>query len=224
MGRTAGKYLMEMPHKPQENSHTMVWYTIIIEEMWSAPADSKLCFRLTKTGRFNGEYTDKPLLISNSSVAFYISNYNSFEITKQIEPNVVSLSVYFMSESLVCYVAKFVFIMKNPLTRTRYSGNLPSFPQRSSMLKVQKAFWLCQIRRLRVTDALFPGVGMVCRSYAYTRYLSSEDIYLYRQMNALHISVPYPIIRSRFVSVPVKWVFVYIQSEYLCLQGLSSLP
>ncbi len=32
--------------------------------MWSAPADSKLCFRLTKTGRFNGEYTDKPLLIS----------------------------------------------------------------------------------------------------------------------------------------------------------------
>ena len=80
--------------------------------MWSAPADSKLCFRLTKTGRFNGEYTDKPLLISNSSVAFYISNYNSFEITKQIEPNVVSLSVYFMSESLVCYVAKFVFIMK----------------------------------------------------------------------------------------------------------------
>lgn len=37
---------------------------------------------------------------------------NSFEITKQIEPNVVSLSVYFMSESLVCYVAKFVFIMK----------------------------------------------------------------------------------------------------------------
>ena len=80
--------------------------------MWSAPADSKLCFRLTKTGRFNGEYTDKPLLISSSSVAFYISNYNSFEITKQIEPNVVSLSVYFMSESLVCYVAKFVFIMK----------------------------------------------------------------------------------------------------------------
>ena len=61
---------------------------------------------------FNGEYTDKPLLISSSSVAFYISNYNSFEITKQIEPNVVSLSVYFMSESLVCYVAKFVFIMK----------------------------------------------------------------------------------------------------------------
>ena len=55
---------------------------------------------------------DKPLLISSSSVAFYISNYNSFEITKQIEPNVVSLSVYFMSESLVCYVAKFVFIMK----------------------------------------------------------------------------------------------------------------
>ena len=54
--------------------------------MWSAPADSKLCFRLTKTGRFNGEYTDKPLLISSSSVAFYISNYNSFEITKQIEP------------------------------------------------------------------------------------------------------------------------------------------
>lgn len=50
--------------------------------------------------------------ISSSSVAFYISNYNSFEITKQIEPNVVSLSVYFMSESLVCYVAKFVFIMK----------------------------------------------------------------------------------------------------------------
>ena len=80
--------------------------------MWSAPADSKLCFRLTKTGRLNGEYTDKPLLISSSSVAFYISNYNSFEITKQIEPNVVSLSVYFMSESLVCYVAKFVFIMK----------------------------------------------------------------------------------------------------------------
>ena len=39
-------------------------------------------------------------------------NYNSFEITKQIEPNVVSLSVCFMSESLVCYVAKFVFIMK----------------------------------------------------------------------------------------------------------------
>ena len=72
--------------------------------MWSAPADSKLCFRLTKTGRFNGEYTDKPLLISSSSVAFYISNYNSFEITKQIEPNVVSLSVYFMSESLVCKV------------------------------------------------------------------------------------------------------------------------
>ena len=29
--------------------------------MWSAPADSKLCFRLTKTGRFNGEYTDKPV-------------------------------------------------------------------------------------------------------------------------------------------------------------------
>ncbi len=28
--------------------------------MWSAPADSKLCFRLTKTGRFNGEYADKP--------------------------------------------------------------------------------------------------------------------------------------------------------------------
>ena len=54
--------------------------------MWSAPADSKLCFRLTKTGRFNGEYTDKPLLISSSSVA--------------------------LSESLVCYVAKFVFIMK----------------------------------------------------------------------------------------------------------------
>ena len=80
--------------------------------MWSAPADSKLCFRLTKTGRFNGEYTDKPLLISSSSVAYYISNYNSFEITKQIGPNVVSLSVYFMSESLVCYVAKFVFIMK----------------------------------------------------------------------------------------------------------------
>ena len=24
------------------------------EETWSAPADSKLCFRLTKTGRFNG--------------------------------------------------------------------------------------------------------------------------------------------------------------------------
>ncbi len=83
--------------------------------MWSAPADSKLCFRLTKTGRFNGEYTDKLLLISSSSVAFYISNYNSFEITKQIEPNVVSLSVYFMSESLVCYVAKFVFIMKKKI-------------------------------------------------------------------------------------------------------------
>ena len=80
--------------------------------MLSPLGDSKLCFRLTKTGRFNGEYTDKPLLISSSSVAFYISNYNSFEITKQIEPNVVSLSVYFMSESLVCYVAKFVFIMK----------------------------------------------------------------------------------------------------------------
>ncbi len=42
----------------------------------------------------------------------YFNKYNSFEITKQIEPNVVSLSVYFMSESLVCYVAKFVFIMK----------------------------------------------------------------------------------------------------------------
>lgn len=55
----------------------------------------------------------------------------------------------------------------------------------------------------------FPGVGMVCRSYAYTRYLSSEDIYLYRQMNALHISVPYPIIRSRFVSVPVNEFCVY---------------
>ena len=80
--------------------------------MLSPLGDSKLCFRLTKKGRFNGEYTDKPLLISSSSVAFYISNYNSFEITKQIEPNVVSLSVYFMSESLVCYVAKFVFIMK----------------------------------------------------------------------------------------------------------------
>ena len=103
---------MEMPRKSQENSHTMGQYTIIIGETRSAPADSKLCFRLTKTGRFNGEYTDKPLLISSSSVAFYISNYNSFEITKQIEPNVVSLSVYFMSESLVCYVAKFVFIMK----------------------------------------------------------------------------------------------------------------
>ena len=28
--------------------------------MWSAPADSKLCFRLTKTGRFNGKYAAKP--------------------------------------------------------------------------------------------------------------------------------------------------------------------
>lgn len=72
----------------------------------------QVVFSFNETGRFNGEYTDKPLLISSSSVAFYISNYNSFEITKQIEPNVVSLSVYFMSESLVCYVAKFVFIMK----------------------------------------------------------------------------------------------------------------
>ena len=84
----------------------------LLDECCPPLGDSKLCFRLTKTGRFNGEYTDKPLLISSSSVAFYISNYNSFEITKQIEPNVVSLSVYFMSESLVCYVAKFVFIMK----------------------------------------------------------------------------------------------------------------
>lgn len=80
--------------------------------MCSAPADSMLCFRLTENERFNGGYTDKSLLISSSGVAFYISNYNSFEITKQIEPNVVSLSVCFMSESLVCYVAKFVFIMK----------------------------------------------------------------------------------------------------------------
>ena len=86
-------------------------YSVIFKTL-SPLGDSKLCFRLTKTGRFNGEYTDKPLLISSSSVTFYISNYNSFEITKQIEPNVVSLSVYFMSESLVCYVAKFVFIMK----------------------------------------------------------------------------------------------------------------
>ena len=89
-----------------------LYSTISYWRMLSPLGDSKLCFRLTKTGRFNGEYTDKPLLISSSSVAFYISNYNSFEITKQIEPNVVSLSVYFMSESLVCYVAKFVFIMK----------------------------------------------------------------------------------------------------------------
>ena len=28
--------------------------------MWSAPADSKLCFRLTKTGRFNGNHAAKP--------------------------------------------------------------------------------------------------------------------------------------------------------------------
>lgn len=28
--------------------------------MWSAPADSKLCFRLTENERFNGEYADKP--------------------------------------------------------------------------------------------------------------------------------------------------------------------
>lgn len=172
--------------------------------MLSPLGDSKLCFRLTKTGRFNGEYTDKPLLISSSSVAFYISNYNSFEITKQIEPNVVSLSVYFMSESLVCYVAKFVFIMKNPLTRTRYSGNLPSFPQRSLMLKSSESVLAMSNPKASSDGRTFPGVGMVCRSYAYTRYLSSEDIYLYRQMNALHISVPYPIIRSRFVSVPVK--------------------
>ena len=54
MGRAAGKYLMEMPRKPQGNSLAIGWYTIIIGETWSAPADSKLCFRLTKTGRFNG--------------------------------------------------------------------------------------------------------------------------------------------------------------------------
>ena len=73
MGRTAGKYLMEKPHKPQENSHTMVWYTIIIGETWSAPADSKLCFRLTKTGRFNGEYTDKPSLPPDAPESWGIS-------------------------------------------------------------------------------------------------------------------------------------------------------
>ena len=28
--------------------------------MWSAPADSKLCFRLTKTGRFSGNHAAKP--------------------------------------------------------------------------------------------------------------------------------------------------------------------
>ena len=71
MGRTAGKYLMEKPHKPQENSHTMVWYTIIIGETWSAPADSKLCFRLTKTKRFNGNHAAKPPFLKKSSkVAF----------------------------------------------------------------------------------------------------------------------------------------------------------
>ncbi|RGT26871.1 hypothetical protein DWX40_12890 [Bacteroides stercoris] len=91
------------PTTPEHQGVGTVWRQVAVK-----PYD----FRLTKTGRFNGEYTDKPLLISSSSVAFYISNYNSFEITKQIEPNVVSLSVYFMSESLVCYVAKFVFIMK----------------------------------------------------------------------------------------------------------------
>ena len=99
------------PKINRKNSRTMLIHNSYWR-MLSPLGDSKLCFRLTKTGRFNGEYTDKPLLISSSSVAFYISNYNSFEITKQIEPNVVSLSVYFMSESLVCYVAKFVFIMK----------------------------------------------------------------------------------------------------------------
>ena len=63
----------------------------------------------------NGLTEDTPInryLFQAPASLFYISNYNSFEITKQIEPNVVSLSVCFMSESLVCYVAKFVFIMK----------------------------------------------------------------------------------------------------------------
>ena len=109
--------------------------------MLSPLGDSKLCFRLTKTGRFNGEYTDKPLLISSSSVAFYISNYNSFEITKQIEPNVVSLSVYFMSKSLVCYVAKFVFIMKKSAYENkifRYFAILS--PKKFDVKKFRKRF------------------------------------------------------------------------------------
>ena len=40
--------------------------------MWSAPADSKLSFRLTENERFNGEYTDKPLFISSSGVGMFV--------------------------------------------------------------------------------------------------------------------------------------------------------
>ena len=75
MGRTAGKYLMEKPHKPQENSHTMVWYTIIIGETWSAPADSKLCFRLTENERFNGyrRQTVYPKVCSRVAYLYQVS-------------------------------------------------------------------------------------------------------------------------------------------------------
>ena len=82
MGRTAGKYLMEKPHKPQENSHTMVWYTIIIGETWSAPADSKLCFRLTKTGRFNGE-----------NAASRLQGYAPKSHLLFVYPNIVSIDI-----------------------------------------------------------------------------------------------------------------------------------
>ena len=34
-------------------------YSVIFKSL-SPLGDSKLCFRLTKTGRFNGEYADKP--------------------------------------------------------------------------------------------------------------------------------------------------------------------
>lgn len=41
----ADNFQMEIPCKSQENNHIMGLYTIIIGEMRSAPADSKLCFR-----------------------------------------------------------------------------------------------------------------------------------------------------------------------------------
>ena len=43
--------------------------------MWSAPADSKLCFRLTKTGQFNGVSAAKPSPQSSGD-RFVITEYN----------------------------------------------------------------------------------------------------------------------------------------------------
>ena len=51
-----------MRFSPDKRLYSAIWlygYSVIFKT-WSAPADSKLCFRLTKTGRFNGVNAAKP--------------------------------------------------------------------------------------------------------------------------------------------------------------------